>query len=94
MYDIGWIQRNSYYNSSSLSGVINTLCSYCDGVDITGLAIAALATGVVYIFITMEGGEKQKRRKRRNYEFEYGHDSYYQGINVFIIDDLYWDQYF
>ena len=60
----------------------------------TGLAIAALATGVVYIFITMEGGEKQKRRKRRNYELDYGHDSYYQGINVFIIDDLYWDQYF
>ena len=54
----------------------------------TGLAIAALATGVVYIFITMEGGGKLKRRKRRNYEFDYGHDSYYQGINVFIIDDL------
>ena len=57
------------------------LCS-CEGVDMIGLAIAALATGVVYMFITMEGGEKQKRRAKRNYEFKYNYDSYLQGIRL------------
>ena len=39
------------------------LCN-CEGVDFFGLALAALATVVVYIIISMGGMPKIKRRRR------------------------------
>ena len=43
-----------------------------------GLALAALATGVVYIIITMRGEEN--RRKRRNYELKYEDNLFVDGM--------------
>ena len=71
-------------NHGSLSStLLNKLCN-CDGnVDLMGLGLAALATGVVYIIITRNDGDRRKRRKRRNYELKYDVDPFIQGILTF-----------
>ena len=68
-------------NSGSLSSsLLNKLCN-CDGnIDIMGLGLAALATGVVYIIITRDNGERRKRRRRRNYDLNYGDNSFVYGM--------------
>ena len=45
-----------------------------------GLGLAALATGVVYIIITRNDGDRRKRRKRRNYEWKYDVPPFIYGI--------------
>ena len=53
------------------SSLLSKLCN-CDGnVDLMGLGLAALATGVVYILITRDNGDRRKRRKRRHYDWMY-----------------------
>ena len=53
------------------------LCN-CDGVDFFGLALAALATVVVYIIISMGGMPKIKRR-RRNVDSTHDGEIYLKG---------------
>ena len=72
-------------NHGSLSStLLNKLCN-CDGnVDLMGLGLAALATGVVYIIITRNDGDRRKRRKRRNYEWKYEDPPFIYGTQIFI----------
>lgn len=72
-------------NHGSLSStLLNKLCN-CDGsVDLMGLGLAALATGVVYIIITRNDGDRRKRRKRRNYVWNYDVDPFIYGIKIFV----------
>ena len=60
-----------------LSDVMTKLCN-CDGVDFFGLALAALATTVVYIIISM-GGMPKIKRKRRNVESTNDGETYFDG---------------
>ena len=53
------------------------LCN-CDGVDFFGLALAALATVVVYIIISM-GGMPKIKRKRRNVDSTHDVETYFDG---------------
>ena len=63
------------------------LCN-CEGVDFIGLALAALATVVVYIIISM-GGMPKIKRKRRNVESSEDGKAYFDGKYLYSLTFIY-----